>query len=411
MRTSIFVLATKAEGVMQKTLTGRMFLLLCALSSPVDFALDVRMGSVLLGLGERTFAALLFMFLYLSLRLQLLLFLMTTARPVVDAARKFSKHQRETLLYKALTCCLEWPVVPEITVKAATVAWIPFGLQIMKKTKCFQSFLLEIAYAPFVLIFGPFIILYGTLISVVAIFSKVHFYRLAGPEQVRRVRAIVISAVSTSYQAVPQLIIQATVYAVGSVQLTPHTRQIVVASMSFSVLSLVRSIMTIMASYHKILFTLKRINRDLDETTFNIILHECGDLATSGDSVRMRFDSKDSDDNDNSDHSLRNLREFSLAPPDPNDPFNISFRGGSGDDDSSSKVVASDDDIIGPRHARRPQHSAGGGGGTEVPPSRDGDFVDILIDDDNPSSSSSYVDDAAVCGTADHDDDDDVLAL
>jgi len=418
--TSVFLWATRAERFLQRTVVGRVFLLLCALSTPVDFGLDVKMGFTLASLGERTFAVLLFGFLYLSLRLQLLLFLATTARPLVDKAKKMKRKRA----LRAASCCLAWEI-PEFTVRAAAVSYLPCGLQWMTRKK--PLLCLEVVYAPLVLLLGPFIVVYGSILSAISVFSKTHFYRLPGHEQVRRVRAVLISSVSTSFQAVPQLAIQATVYAVGTVQLNAYGRQIVIASMSFSILSLLRSVLTIMASYHKILFTLKRINRDIDETTFNIILHECGDLATSGDSVRMRFDSADDDDDRRDDDdddfenglSLRKLREFTLEPPNPADPHNISFRRDDDHHDTNAFEKKKegpprrdddddDRDDKGPRHAGSRHLYEDDSKHDEKKRSEEA-FVDIIID---PSATAfDQQRETVPPSTADHDDDDDVLAL
>lgn len=305
----LLLVLTRLDRVLSTGVAGRIFMMMCALSSPVDFGLDLRMGFILVTTNKSVFAGLLFFFIYMSLRLQLILFLATTARPLVESAKR-KRWRCHGLVLKSLECCLEWPIIPEFTVTGVTIAWLPLGLQLLHRRKFLASLALEVVYAPVVIIAGPLIIVYGTLVSIVGIFSRKHFYQLSRHGQVQRIRSIVISAVSTSFQALPQLCIQATVYHEGAIPLNPHQTQIVVVSMIFSVLSLLRSICGILASWHKIQFIYKLLNRTLDDATFNAILSECGDIARSGDSVNMQWEMTDGANS--SIHSLHNLRGISL---------------------------------------------------------------------------------------------------
>lgn len=311
----MFLIANRVETAISRLWVGKVFLVCCSVSAPVDFALDVRMGFALVDHGIRS-AAVLFFFLYLSLRLQLLLFLATSARPLLEAAKQ-KRWPCHALFVRCLAYVLQWPVLPKFTIRDVAVAWLPLGLQSLHWSRCAQSLVLEVVYAPAVVALGPCIILYGAMLGARDAFEHENFYVLSGKRQIRRIRAVVISAISTSFAAVPQLCIQATVYAVGTIPLTPHQTQLVVCSMAFSVLSLLRSIFTIFAAYNKIVFTFRRVNRDLDETTFNIILQECGDLAKSGDSVRMVWDTNIHVTAHG--HKLANLRELSLHVADDDD--------------------------------------------------------------------------------------------
>lgn len=317
----LFKISTRVESALMKSAVGRVFILLCILSSPVDFALDLRMGVLLLTMKKKLFAALLYTFLYMSLRLQLILFLATTARPLVDSAKRKKWHSHGVFV-RSLECCLEWPIIPQFTVKGVTIAWLPLGLQLMHHQRFFSLLCLEVVYLPLVIIAGPLIIVYGSILGALSIFSREHFYRLSSRGQKQRVRAIVICAVSTSFQAVPQLCIQATVYALGAVPLNPHQAEIAVVSMCFSVLSLLRSACTMLSSWNKCLYIFKLANRTLDEATFNAILSECGDLARSGDSIHLQWDQVDVD----APRGLQHLRGVSFKLASPTHPHNACFK-------------------------------------------------------------------------------------
>mmetsp|Transcript_14107 Transcript_14107/g.17573 ORF Transcript_14107/g.17573 Transcript_14107/m.17573 type:complete len:415 (+) Transcript_14107:2-1246(+) len=330
------VLAARIEVHLHRSFWGKLFMLLCSLSSPVDTALDIRMFFALVTIQEYTFAILILIFLFLSLRLQLFLFLATTARPLIETLERERILRCGIQVKKYLARCLGWSSVSNFSVVTVAIAWLPLGLQILQHKRCLTSFALEIVYAPLVIVFGPLIIIYGSIVGASSVFSESHFYSTSGKEQVRRIRAIVISAVCTSFQALPQLVIQSVVYAAGTIQLSPHQTQIVIASMTFSVLSLARTALTILSSYRKIVFTLKRINRHLDDTVFNAILHEISEIAKDGDSIHMRWDDDIMETLNSSSvagtsalrpvPSLQNLRELSLAPADPSNPNNACFR-------------------------------------------------------------------------------------
>lgn len=82
--------------------------------------------------------------------------------------------------------------------------------------------------------------------------------------------------------------------------------------MTLSVFSLLRSLCGLAANWHKIRFTWQRVNRALDEHTLNAILHECADLASSGDGVALTFLEGDSH-HEGCDLPLANVKEVRLA--------------------------------------------------------------------------------------------------
>ena len=86
-----FAWATRAERALRSSIPGRLLLVVFAVASPVDLALDVRMGAALVALDvPRVLPALLICFLYLGLRLQLLLFVATSgAAPAPTATGSF----------------------------------------------------------------------------------------------------------------------------------------------------------------------------------------------------------------------------------------------------------------------------------------------------------------------------------
>ena len=95
----------------------------------------------------------------------------------------------------------------------------------------------------------------------------------------------------TGVTAVPQIFLQSYAYASAAVPLTPAGERLVIASISFSLLSLLRSICGLLASWRKIRFTFQRVNGNLEAEVFNGCLHECADAAerTTSPQSRKRF--------------------------------------------------------------------------------------------------------------------------
>ena len=154
----------------------------------------------------------------------------------------------------------------EFSAARVAVAWAPFGLQISQLRRdqrldhFARSLFLEVLYAPLALVLGVALVVYGSLYVSRDLFcGGVDFWRSSAARQVRMVRATLISIVATSVTAVPQIIIQSIAYVSHAVPLTPAAERIVVASISFSVLSLFRSICGLLASWRRIHFTWQRV--------------------------------------------------------------------------------------------------------------------------------------------------------
>ena len=95
----------------------------------------------------------------------------------------------------------------------------------------------------------------------------------------------------------PQIFLQSYAYASAAVPLTPAGERLVIASISFSLLSLLRSICGLLASWRKIRFTFQRVNGNLEAEVFNACLHECADAAErTGDRCSFKFKDGDSSD-------------------------------------------------------------------------------------------------------------------
>ena len=101
----------------------------------------------------------------------------------------------------------------------------------------------------------------------------------------------------TGVTAVPQIFLQSYAYASAAVPLTPAGERLVIASISFSLLSLLRSICGLLASWRKIRFTFQRVNGNLETEVFNACLHECADAAGPlGHRCSFKFKAEGEDD-------------------------------------------------------------------------------------------------------------------
>ena len=197
---------------------------------------------------------------------------------------------------RCLQCLFSWQLpLTEFSLRRVAIAWAPFGLQCAgDKRYVLRSMALEILYAPLVLLLGSGLVLYGALHiakDMLLYDAESDFWRLNSDGQVRRVRATLISIVATSVTAVPQIFLQSYAYASAAVPLTPAGERLVIASISFSLLSLLRSICGLLASWRKIRFTFQRVNGNLEAEVFNGCLHECADAAerTTSPQSRKRF--------------------------------------------------------------------------------------------------------------------------
>lgn len=287
----LFAAAARAERAVRRSVPGRLLLVVIAVASPIDLFFDARMGAALANLDVHPLLpALLFSFLYLGLRVQLLLFVATSEYAVDGAIRKTT-----TTRARALACLLEWPLaLTDLSPARVLQAWAPFGLQCSRanRNRFWRSLALEVAYAPVVCVCAPALVVYGSWRACAdVLFGEPDaFWRSPAAEQVRAVRAMLITMISTSFTAWPQIAIQAYVYLEGDVELSAYAERLVVASICLSFLMLARALCGLAASWRKIVFTWQRVNRNLDETTFNAILHECADLATAGgDAVQLGF--------------------------------------------------------------------------------------------------------------------------